>query len=62
MLGWAKNLNATPDYILYEISHANLVLYTRATPYYDDEKNEWDESIDANNPNNFTQNNKEIFV
>ena len=62
ILGWAKNLNVTPEYILYDISHENLVLYTKATPFYDDEKDEWDDSLDANNPENFGNNEKEVFV
>lgn len=64
MLGWAKNFNATPDYILYGISHENLLLYTKATPYYDDEKDDWDEALDANNPANFnnSKDNEEVFV
>lgn len=32
----------------------NLLLYQRATPLYDDKKeDDWDESKDANNPDNF---------
>lgn len=62
ILGWAKTLNTTPEYVLYEISYANLVLYTKATPYYDDEKDDWDDSIDANNPDNFSNNNEEVFI
>lgn len=49
-------MNATPDYVLYEVSYENLLLYSAATPGYDDvkeEKNVWDDSLDANNPNNF---------
>jgi hypothetical protein len=38
------------------------VLYTKATPYYDDEKDEWDDSLDANNPNNFSNTEEEEFV
>lgn len=45
--------------MLYEISHENLVLYTKAMPLYDDEKDEWDDSLDANNPDNFNDNNDE---
>ncbi len=53
ILGWAKNLNTTPDYILYDISYENVILYTRATPQYNDEKDDWDEEIDANVVGNF---------
>ena len=38
------------------------MLYTKATPYYDDEKDEWDDRLDANNPGNFSNNDKEVFV
>lgn len=30
-----------------------------ATPMYDDEEDKWDESLDANNPNNFNNNSDE---
>ena len=56
IIGWSKAMNVSPDYILYEISYENLLLYSAATPLYDDEKDEddgWDESLDANNPDNF---------
>lgn len=59
ILGWAKNLNVSPDYILYDISYENVIIYTRATPQYDDEKQEWDERLDANNPNNFNNDSDE---
>lgn len=63
IIGWAKNLNTTPEYILHGISYENLLLYSKATPCYDDEKDKWDASLDANNPDNFkTATNKEIFV
>ena len=41
------------------MSYENLLLYTAATPQYDDEKDEWDDSIDANNPDNFKNTNEE---
>lgn len=53
ILGWAKNLNVPPEYVLYEMSHDNLLLYSKATPSYYDEKDEWDDTLDANNPDNF---------
>ncbi len=60
---WAKNLNTTPEHILYEMSYENLLMYNAATPHYNDEKDDWDASIDANNPNNFKNSNEEeIFV
>jgi hypothetical protein len=36
------------------MSYRNLLLYSSATPQYDDEKSTWDSSLDANNPDNFT--------
>lgn len=53
-MGWCKNLGCTPNQILYDYSWQNLMLYTAATPAYDDvEEKEWDERLDANNPANF---------
>ena len=53
-------LNTTPEYVLYEMSYENLILFSHAVPVYDDEKEvEWDDSIDANNPDNFNDNNDE---
>lgn len=52
----AQSLHATPDYILYGISYENLLLYSSAAPSYsssDKKEEEWDDSIDANNPDNF---------
>lgn len=53
ILGMCKNLKVTPDYILYNMTYENLLLYGYATPVYDpDDKEEFDESIDANDPKN----------
>jgi len=30
-----------------------MIMYGFATPTYDDDKDDWDESLDANNPENF---------
>ena len=46
----ASNIGVTPDYILHQMTWENLILYGYATPTYDDD--DWDESIDANNPKN----------
>ena len=52
----------TPDYILHEISHQNLLLYAAATPSYDTDKEkkedpkedlDWGGSLDWSNPENF---------
>lgn len=40
----------TIDFILYELSYANLVLYSSVLPGYDDEKG--DEVINADDPKN----------
>ena len=60
ILGVCKNIGCTPDYALYEMSYANVILYSRATPTYDDikesresKKKKFDKSLDANNPDNF---------
>lgn len=55
-------MNTTPDHILYEMSYENMVMYSAATPSYDDERDDWDEGIDANDPNNFKNKNEEVFV
>ena len=45
--------------MLYNVSYRNLLLYSAATPQFDDEKSpKWDASKDANNPDNFKQRNK----
>ena len=51
----SKNLGLTPDYILNELSYENLIMYGYSLPSYDtgSEAEEWDDSIDANNPDNF---------
>jgi hypothetical protein len=41
----------TFDYILYDLSYANLVLYSSVLPSYDDEKED-DEIINADDPRN----------
>lgn len=55
-MSWAKALATTPEYILHEISYANLLLYGKATPDYsikpDKKEREWDESLNADNPAN----------
>lgn len=38
------------------------MLYTRATPQFDDEKDTWDKQKDANNPDNFKDLPVEEFV
>lgn len=54
ILSFQKNFPAyTFEEILDEMTFENLLLYQRATPLYDDEKDTWDESKDANNPENF---------
>ena len=44
------------------MSYENLLLYSTATPQYDDGKDDWDDSIDANNPKNFSNKAEEEFV
>lgn len=60
MYSWAKLFDTTPDYVLYELSYENLIMYSCAAPHYDDVKEEtWDDRLDANNPDNFKNNNNE---
>lgn len=56
ILGMCKNLGVSPDYVLYEMTYENLIMYGYATPTYDEEDEKgikFDESKDANNPDNF---------
>lgn len=58
MLGIAKNFNVTEKYALYEISYVNAILYSHAVPMLNDEDDDaplYDESKDACNLANFTQ-------
>lgn len=56
-------MRVTPDYVLNEISFANLMLYSAAMPVYNTEKDTWDDKLDANNPKNFSKyNDKEIYI
>ena len=41
------------------MSYENLLMYGYAAPSYDDEEDDWDESLDANNPDNFDYNEEE---
>lgn len=60
----AKNLGVPPDYVLNEMSYENLIMYGNATPTFDSDKKEddWDDSLDANNPANFSQESEEEIV
>lgn len=47
--------------VLYTWSFENLLLFSRATPSYEtdseeEKEEEWDERLDANNPDNFSIN------
>lgn len=52
VIGMCKEMAATPDYILYEMTYENLLLYSYAIPVYDPD-DDWDEGVNANNPDNF---------
>lgn len=60
-----KAIGCSPDYIL-DMSYENFLMYGYSTPTYDpdeDDKKDWDESKDMNNPeNNPIKNGKEEFV
>ena len=48
--------------ILYDLTLENIIMYQKATPLYDDKKDGWDESLDANDPHNFGGSDEEEFV
>lgn len=59
-----KNLGVTPEYVLHNMTYQNVMLFSHATPTYESKKEdkkgnkngtqwEWDDSLDANNPDNF---------
>jgi hypothetical protein len=56
----------TPDYILYEMSYVNMALYSSILPPMDSPKskkeNSFDESTDANDPDNFNNDETETVV
>jgi hypothetical protein len=52
--GWAEVLHLPINTVLYDMSMANLILYTAALPHYDDEREKtFDPALDADNPENF---------
>lgn len=57
----SKAYQLAPDYILYKMSYANMALYSAVIPSYESKvkkdkgTNGYDESTDANNPDNFTE-------
>lgn len=58
MLGVSKIFGTTPEYVLYEMSYVNALMYTKATPMPGDvnegsDRPPFDESKDACNPDNF---------
>lgn len=60
--GFAKSFpQATFDYILYELSYANLILYSSSIPGYDDEKQEDEDVINADDPKNKEKIKKLLF-
>lgn len=66
ILGMAKSLDLTRDQVL-KASYANLIMFSGSLPSYDSsEKDEdripFDETRDANNPDNFQSGDDEIVV
>ena len=53
--GICKGFNLTFDYVLYDMSYANAILYSSVLPSFDSEKEKpkYEKSKDANDPNNF---------
>jgi hypothetical protein len=62
----SKAYRLAPDYILYQMSYINVALYSSVLPSYDEKKKEneqdFDESKDANDPDNFTNDETEMVV
>jgi len=57
----------TPEYILHELTYANLMLYSAVLPDPEYKKksegvNGYDASTDANNPENFGPETEEIII
>lgn len=46
-------LNMPIHTVLYEMSMANLLLYTAAIPHYGDKEKTFNPALDADNPDNF---------
>lgn len=59
MLGIAKTFGMTDKQALYDISYKNAVMYSRTMPMPDDKSETdrpiYDDSLDANNPDNFNK-------
>ena len=59
MLGVAKMFGMTDKEALYDISYKNAIMYSRAMPMPNDETEDdqplYDDSLDANNPDNFNK-------
>ena len=54
IVGWAETLHLPVTTVLYDISVANLQLYSAALPHYDDvDEKKFDPSLDADIPENF---------
>lgn len=67
VLGIAKTFGVSPDYALHEISYTNALLYARAVPMPGDVEDKldaplYDDTKDANSPNNFEDFEDEIDV
>lgn len=60
ILSVARTFGMTPKQALYDISYKNVIMYSKSMPMPgdgdDDEDNpQYDDSLDANNPNNFSK-------
>lgn len=47
-----KLLGVSPEYVLWEMTWENVVLYSQACPTYGCGEREWDPGKDANDPGN----------
>lgn len=57
----ATTFFTTPDYIINNFTYDNLLMYSKAAPSYDDDSDDWDDRLDANNPNNCTGDEEVIY-
>lgn len=58
-----KNFNLPIDYVLYEMSYANALLYNSVIPTTDTKKkSEFNEELDANVAGRFNKDNNDVIV
>lgn len=61
MASVVKTFNVPFDHVLYEMSFSNVTLYSRTIPTGEEEKEEKDDTIDADDPRNREKVKKILF-